>query len=102
MDIDYLTKFELREMMQHPDYDDPEGMLYLAAKLRELPENNRARFYFDKYYRLFHEGLSHGIAPEDIRDENISIAREHPRLTTELRALIAAVGWYGYYNEQGE
>lgn len=100
MKTDYLTTFELKEMLQHPDFNDEEGMIYLAAKVRELPENNRARFYFEKYCDLFHEGLSYGLNPSDVLNENISIAEEHPHLTTELRALIASAGWYSYYNHK--
>lgn len=100
MATDFLRTFELKEMLQHPDYNDQEGMIYLAARLRELPENNRARFYFEKYCRLTELGRENGLSLADILDENISIAEKHPKLTTELRAIIAAAGWYAYYNKE--
>jgi len=102
MDIDYLTRFELKEMLQHPDLEDEEGMLLVSAKLRELPHDNRARFYFERYCDVFEQGYENGLSSSEILDENLSIAYEHPLLPDELRTIIAAAGWFKYFQHEKE
>jgi hypothetical protein len=100
--MDYLTKFQLKEMLFNPDYHDPEGMLTLAELILSLEDEIPLKYIFERYYYIFTLGITAGLSPLDLLEENISIAEEHPKMPQELRSIMASVGWWGFQNEGGD
>lgn len=106
MSSDYLTKFEVKAMLNDADWEDEEGMLYLAAKIRELDTDIVLRDIFELYCRLFDDGITQfNLTPYDTFLGLFGVAGTMAgisELHNAIGSVVVAAAWHKYIDATKE